>query len=327
MTNLSFTGDNSILPTVLSDLTTFAETMASFALMAAGPVGMLGAGVLAGVLQIHNSSQAQAAQQALLTNIQSDVTQAIQNEVIRGAAATIDSYRTAFNTNLAALLQPYLSGKQPIPPDPSNTTNPEFNDQWKNFEQSLTGEGNGLQQALATLQQADSVTTGVNFQVQAFATFLAGAALQAYLYGIYVAMVNGAKNRPANQGVIDEYADSILANLTAAVATVDYINSQLNQRMALISDLTSTNGGWSFTDTGAPAPPAGWNAYSAAGQYFIPGGVTGGAQRAAGDLNTYKAWVSALFMQDYSINGQMISALCNLQKTYASLTAHSEGKE
>lgn len=346
------TPDSSTAQTVVDAALAFA----AFAAAAAGPLGILAGAGLAAIETLFNGSQASQTDAALLTAITADVQEAIELSTLQNAASAISGFKTSYYDLTLPVLHPYLSGKRPIPPDLSATTDATVNGTWTTFVSTITATGT-LLPAIARLQEPDGMTSGVNFQVQGFQTFLAGAGLHLYLLATYVALENGCRTKRPDPAVLARLTDTASSYAAYAVSIVNYINSQfsarytqvsgvLNSAMSLAPVMTFDSegldsptfiNGYSFTDPGSPPVPSAWNsdALDTSGEstydpntVYFAGWPTPNAQQAATSaLQTYMRWLAAVMVNQYMVSQTMLTVVEKMQAIAASAPSAASPQE
>lgn len=209
-----------------------ALTMATFASFAFGPIGGVAAGVFATLQTIFNSTQ--GSQQGLTYEVGNLVLNQIQDESIRKAASSVQSYITTFTNDIDAI----TNVNAPIPSDFTKDPDPAINTFFVDLKDAVTNPNNNLIQNIHALQQTDNVSSGPNFQTKALSTFMYCAGVHLYYYYYFIGMLNGSKKQVIIPFSL-EYGYTIKGYITYAVKQMNYILGQINNRLGQVGQIKS----------------------------------------------------------------------------------------
>lgn len=224
-----------------------ALVFATFAAFSFGPVTAGAVAAVGTILQKYMS----ASQENVCTEISTLVQQEIQDNEIAQCGAALNTYAQWYNNYYVSAWQG--SFKMQIPSNLKDLdSDSPFGKFYSYLAEAVSDPSAPLLQTMNKLQIDDRVTSGVNYRVKAFSTFITGVGIHLTLYKLYLNI------RAASMNKLDETDTSVaIATINNYVSyantVVTYINEQIQNRLNQVSAVQE---GYESIPTMSPSPYA-----------------------------------------------------------------------
>jgi len=229
-------------------------TFAAFASFAIGPEGFIIAGALATIQSIFTKCLSNSPMSVPIPTSEL-VAKEIQENEIEDARSSFMAYSQWFNNYYT---QVWSQNLEIVIPSDINSylrgfPNFPFSTFYTHLQSALTDPGQPLLQNISLMQKSDGVNSGVNLQVKSFNTFLFGVSIYASFCKIYY-LINRLSTGVFDKTYASNFANTLDGYIKYAQDTVNYIETQIQNRLNLVSQVKEFDGTYTTYMSGGSIP-------------------------------------------------------------------------